>query len=471
MNNIFKEISLRAKGSEIYIVGGWLRDTLLGKQNRDLDVITADNPIKLSKKIALSLKGRFVLLDKENKVYRVVLKNDPRLDYLDFSKMKGADIIKDLSNRDFTINSFAVPLREKISMRDLIDPFGGVKDLKAKKVRVTSRHAFTDDPLRILRAYRLASELGFTLTPETIKDIKDNASKIKQSAWERIRDELFKILASKNAHLWITELEKTNVLEALFPEIAEMKKHGSKFYYHPKGLWQHSTETLRALENILSKTEHFFPGEGDKILKHLSEPLSSGLTRETLLKIAALFHDVAKPATAKKIGGKMRFLGHEEKGAAKLSEILKRLRVASSDIKTAANLVAHHMRPISLTQANILTQRALFRFFRDIGDNTIDLIMLTLSDWHSYKGLREHKPQVLKKQEIVLKEIIRRYFQEKEKPAMPKIMDGNILMKKLKLVPGPFIGKLLAKIKEAQFLGKVKTSEEALSLARKILKK
>lgn len=471
MNNIFKIISKNAGGSDAYIVGGWLRDTLLGKQNRDLDITTSDNPVKLAKKIASSLKGRFVLLDKENKVFRVVLKNDPRLDYIDFSKMKGSDVKKDLSNRDFTINSFAVPLREKISLCDIIDPFDGLKDLKNKKVRITSGHALVDDPLRILRAFRLASEMGFEITPDTFKSVKLNAAKIKQSAWERIRDEFFKILSSKDSHFWISELERAKVLEVLFPEITEMKKHGSKFYYHPKGLWQHSTETLRALENILNNTEHFFPGNGDKIKTHLSEPLSSGLTRATLLKMAALFHDVAKPVTAKKIGGKMRFLGHEAKGAARLSEILRRLRVGSSDIKAASNLVANHMRPISLTQAPILTQRALFRFFRDIGDNTIDLILLTLSDWHSYKGLKEHKPQILKKQEAVIKEIINRYFQEKEKPALPKIIDGNILMKKLKLTPGPLIGKILSKIKEAQFLGKVKTTDEALALAKKLLKK
>jgi tRNA nucleotidyltransferase/poly(A) polymerase len=167
----------------------------------------------------------------------------------------------------------------------------------------------------------------------------------------------------------------------------------------------------------------------------------------------------------------MRFLGHEAKGAERISDILKRLRVATSDIKTASNLVAHHMRPISLTQANILTQRALFRFYRDIGDNTIDLIMLTLSDWHSYKGLKYHEPGVLRRQESVLKEIIRRYFQEKEKPALPRIIDGNIIMKRFKLQEGPLIGKILSKIKEAQFLGKVRTSEDALSLARKTLKK
>jgi len=471
MNNLFKLLSKTAGDEELFVVGGWLRDTLLQKENRDLDVITSSNPIKLAKRISSSLKGRLVMLDKDNKIYRVVLKDDPRLDYIDFSKMKGTDITKDLSNRDFTINSFAARISGKIDLSKIIDPFGGLKDLKAKKIRLTSKHAIADDPLRMLRAFRLASELNFAITPDSLKDIKRHAVKIRKSAWERIRDEFFKILASHDSHYWLRELDKSGLLDMLFSEIGEMKKHGKQFYYHPKGLWQHSTETLRALENILNNVNQNFPAEGQKIRRHLSQPLSSGITRETLLKLVTLFHDVAKPATSKKMGGRMRFLGHESKGAQKITTILKRMRVSSSDIRIAQNLVANHMRPISLTQANVLTQRAVFRFFRDIGDDSLDLLMLALSDWHSYKGLKHHEPKILKKQEATLKELAKRYFEEKEKPAMPKIIDGHILMKKFKLEPGPLIGKLLAKIKEAQFLGKISDTEQALALAKRSIRK
>ncbi len=470
MKDIFKQLIKIGKKEELFIVGGWIRDKVLNKENRDLDIITASNPIKIAKRASNILNGRLVLLDKENKIYRVVLKDNPLLDYIDFSKMKGTNIEKDLTNRDFTINSFAVPLKEKIELCCIIDPFNGIKDLKSKKIRLTSNHAITDDPLRMLRAFRFASEMGFAITPDTIREIKKHALRIKQSAWERIREEFFKILQTPRAHYWIEQLEKTGILEVLFPEITEMRKSGNKYYYHPKGLWQHSTETLRSFEDILNNTKKYFPYQGEKIQRHLLTPLSSGLTRASIIKIVCLFHDVAKPETAKRYGNKMRFLGHEEKGAKRLGEILKRLRVSSSDIRLSQNLVEKHMRPISLTQANVLTHRATFRFFRDMGDNVIDLLMLALSDWHSYKGLRHHDPSMLKKQEAVLKELIKRYFDEKEKPAMPKIIDGNILMNRLKLKPGPQIGKLLNKIKEAQYLGKIARTEDALALAKKSLK-
>ncbi|MCX5782217.1 MAG: HD domain-containing protein, partial [Elusimicrobia bacterium] len=346
MNELFNKILKIAGKNEVYIVGGWLRDKILHKENRDLDIITLANPISIAKKIARGLNGRLVILDTENKIYRVVLKNDKRLDYIDISKMKGSNILADLKNRDFTINSFAVPLEKEIRISEIIDPFKGLSDLKGKKIRLTSAHALADDPLRMLRAYRMASELKFKIVPETIKQIKKYAPKIKQSAWERIREELFKILSSEDSLNKIEELEISGLLDRLFPEIDEMKRSGRKFYYHPKGLWQHSTETLRSLENIINNLDELFNKNGEKVRNHLNEPLSSGITRLNLLKIVSLFHDIAKPSTAKRVGDRMRFFGHESKGAQKVSEVLKRLRLGASDIKIAKTLVEHHMRPI-----------------------------------------------------------------------------------------------------------------------------
>ena len=455
----------------VYVVGGWLRDKLLGRVNRDLDVALAKDPLKLAKAFAKSSGGSFVLLDANNKIYRVVLKENSELAYVDFAKMKADSINADLMKRDFTINSFAAEIQAggTIDLKDVIDLAKGKTDLKQRVVRLTYDGAFKDDPLRILRAFRIASELNFTIAPATLKAISLCRHSILSSASERVREELVKILSLDNASEWITMIEKSGILETLIPEITPMKKSARKFYFHPNGLWQHSEETLKGLENIFLNLQKYFPNTAADIAKHLQAPLSSGMNRKIILKLTALLHDCAKPLCAKKFGAKMRFLGHENKGAVILGKIFERLKIGRKETIIAKNITANHMRPVSLSQAGTVTGRASFRLFRDMGENTPDLLLLALADWHSYKYLNSNKPKNLKVQEAVLKELLSRYFTHTVKQKMPKLVDGNILMKELKLKPGPIIGALLKAVTEAQMLGKINTKNEAISLSSKKL--
>jgi len=323
--------------------------------------------------------------------------------------------------------------------------------------------------LRLLRAFRLAAELGFRIEPGTRKQIKKDAHLISQSANERVRDELFRILAQPCSSVWVRELENTGILDIIIPEIEPMKRSARRFYFHPQGLWQHSIETLISLEDILNKLQKFFPDYPEKIKEHLRQELSPGVTRLTLLKFVALLHDVAKPACAKRIGKRMRFLGHETKGADMMGRILKRLRLSNKEVKIARHLVENHMRPIGLGQAGVLTDRAAVRLFREVDNDLPDLALLALSDCYSYRKLHARKPVELKQQECTMKELVRRYYRSKEKGALPKLVDGHLLMKKLHLEPGPIIGKILKAVTEAQMLGAVTTREQALALATKTL--
>ncbi|MHB9154994.1 MAG: CCA tRNA nucleotidyltransferase [Endomicrobiales bacterium] len=471
MNELFKQLKEMGGRGEVYIVGGWLRDRLLGRKNRDLDLAVPGDPRVFARKTAKKLKGTLIVLDEENRIYRVVLKNNPYFAYLDFARMKGPDIRSDLAKRDFTITSMALPLPErgKIELSKLIDPFGGRADLKRSLVRMTSPAVFKDDPLRLLRAFRLAAELDFRLEPSTRRMIALRSALIRNSAPERIREELFKILSRDCSSVWVREMERTKLLERIIPEITPMKSSARRFYFHPLGLWQHAIETLISLEVLLAHLDRYFPRYQKKIEEHLDTALSSGISRRSLLKLVCLLHDVAKPACAARVEKRMRFLGHEEKGAALAGEILRRLRLSNKEIRIAKSLIASHMRPVSLSQAGVLTSRAAFRLFRDMGSDVPDLLLLALSDWHSYKRLKTRRPAGLRKQEATLRELIRRFFAEKEKPSAPRLIDGNALMKALRLSPGPLIGKLLELVGEAQALGKIATQKEALDLARKQL--
>lgn len=455
----------------VYIVGGWLRDALLGRASRDLDLGVAGDPVLLSKKIARAFKGTLVTLDEENLVYRVVLKNDRVFDYLDIAKLKGPDILSDLKRRDFTINATALPLDKngKIDLSKIIDPLGGKNDLKKRVVRMTSANAFKEDPLRLLRAFRFAGEIGLRIEPATRARIKSDAGLITRVAGERIREELFRILRLPCSSVWVRELERSGLLEAIIPEVTAMKRSARRFYFHPLGLWQHVLESLISFEDILSRLDEYFPEHAAKIREHLGEKLSPGITRENLLKIVCLLHDVGKPSTAKRVENKMRFLGHEEKGGETASEILRRLKLTTKEIRMARKLIESHMRPVSLSQASALTPRASFRLFRDMGAEAPDLLLLALSDWHSYRRLKTSRPVGLKKQEATLRELMRRFFAGKEKHAAPHLVDGNAMMKAFDLKPGPIIGELLQITHEAQALGKIKTRQEALALAGKRL--
>jgi poly(A) polymerase len=470
MNELLKTLKKLSNDREIYIVGGWLRDRLLGRPNRDLDIVMQGDPQPYARAVAKALKGTFVKLDEVNRIYRVVLKNRPELDYIDLARLKGATIREDLGNRDFTINAMALAVTgSEPDMTKIIDPLAGRRDLSKGIVRVASPRSFADDPLRLLRAFRFASVLGFRIEPATRRRIKKEVGLISESAVERVREELFRILATHDAAAWIKELDSTGLLERIFPEIVTMKRSAKKFYFHPHGLWQHSLETLIGIEAILPRLNTYFPGNGDKVRQHLAEPLSSGVTRERLLKLIALLHDVAKPSCAQRDGKKMRFIGHESRGAEMTAEIFRRLRLSRKEIRIARNVIAQHMRPASLTQARMLTRRAAARFFRDLGDDALDLLLLALADWHSYKRLKTHAPALLKRQETALEQLVRNYFAEKEKPVRPKLIDGNMIMKKFGLEPGPWIGALLKAVIDGQDSGTVTTEETALACVKKQL--
>ncbi|OGS19271.1 MAG: hypothetical protein A2219_04420 [Elusimicrobia bacterium RIFOXYA2_FULL_50_26] len=499
---LFSIIKKLSGKNEVYIVGGWLRDALLGRPNKDLDIATAASPAALSRKLAAAAGGTVVTLDRQNEIYRVVLnpnfasgsrnssknsrplsprfsrpnakvglKKPGEIAYVDICRLKGKTIGEDLVNRDFTITSIAMPLplSAKTDFSKVIDPVGARNDLKRRLVRATSDRVFTDDPLRLLRAYRMAAELSFKIEPATLKLIKKHARLITRAAPERIREELFRILATPQAAAWIEELDSGKLLERILPETARMKKSARKFYFHPRGLWQHAMETLVSLERLLGGIDKLFPGQAALLNAHLDEPLSQGITRRTLLKITALLHDVAKPHCARKVGKRMRFLGHETKGARIASAILRRLRLPGREIKIAGRLIENHMRPISLGQAPALTARAYYRFFRDLGAESPDLVLLSLADCASYRRLKTPVTVEFKKQERILKEIIARYYEQKKEKPLPRLADGHALMKHLKIKPGPVIGKLLSAIAEAQAMGEITTKKEALALAEEKL--
>jgi len=469
MEKIIKKIQMVSEntGTGVFMVGGYLRDFLLNKKSYDMDVCVSKSAQVFAKKLAKELNGKFIILDSANENYRVAVLKNEYLKYIDVSGMKGKKIEDDLKKRDFTLNALAVSINHFGDIKNnLIDLFKGYDDLKNKTVNAVSGIVFKQEPIRMLRCFRIASELDFTISKKTLSLVKKNAKLIKKAAPEMIKNEFFRVLSSNNSVKYIELMDEYGLLENIFPVIKEMKKSARKFYYHPKGLFQHTMLTLDSIEKILNGTGKYFKASNADLLKHLDVNYSENVNKKNLLKFIALFHDCAKPDCAKKVDGKLRFLDHENIGADKIEVIMQRMKMGKKEIQYAKNIVSSHMRPSNLLKTGTATERAKLRLFRDIGENIPDLLIMALADWHSYKNLKVYSKKILEMQQNKVSKFIDDYFETSKKISEPKIIDGNILMKKLSLKPGKIVGALLKLIDERHEKKLISTEKQALSFAK-----
>jgi poly(A) polymerase len=467
MEKLVRKIIKLSKGYEVFGVGGFARDLIIGRKHTDIDLAVNKNALAFSKILAKALKAKLIVLDDISKTYRLILKNDI-VENIDISLFAGETIVKDLQARDFTINAIAFDIRdfENPKKNFIFADERCLKDLRSKSVNVVSNKTFKQDALRMLRAFRFCGELNFEISQETLKEIEVNAKRISKIAPERIKVELFRILSCPNSAALIKQMDKTGLLEEIFPEIKKMKAASKKFYYHKGGLFEHSFQTYEAIENIINNIKKYFPNNFFDIDAHLhdNQEFSSYVSRAGLLKFAALFHDNAKPETAKREGKKVRFLGHEIKGSDKICKITKLLMLSKKDLAFVRFLILNHMRPSNLTKNNAVTKRAELKFFREIEDKTVDLIILSMADWHSYKNLKVHSPKELKNQEKTVRRMISDYYELKSQKPLPKIIDGNIIMEKFQLLPGPWLKDLINLVLDNQKEGKISDTKMALSL-------
>ncbi len=472
---IIKKLSRLSAKTDVYIVGGAVRDWLMGFETCDLD-FACGNPLKISSDFSDKICGKLLILDELNKIYRVVKKTKNKTYNFDFTKLKGKTIQEDLAKRDITINAMALKLKDIASKKItperlknyLIDPFGGAEDIKSKTIRLLSEKSVFDDPLRMLRVFRFSSELGFCLDNTTRKIIKRRSGLIYKSSKERIREELFKIFLVGDSHRYISLMDKAGLLNKILPVVERLKKSAKKFYFHPQGLWHHLTETFAAIEDIMLNIKKNFPKNYNELSHYLSENISSS-TRIVMLKYATLLHDIGKPSSVKRIKNRVRFFGHEIVGTKLFEEVSKGIKLSNDEINFGKSLIKNHMRILQLVGTNSTTERATWRLMREAGENLPALALLSLADAKSYARIPGFEKNNLKDILKYTRLIVNLYFAKKKEKPRKKIIDGHIIMKRLKLKPGPLVGELLAAIDEEYNLNKIKTTEEALSLSIKIL--
>lgn len=474
----------------LYLVGGALRDSLIGRENHDLDFAVPSGAMKLARKLANDLAGAFFSLDEATDTARIIIiRTDGSRDTLDFAGFRGADLEADLRGRDFTINAMALDVRTG----EMIDPLGGEHDLREKRIRPCAETSFSDDPARILRAVRQAAALGFSISLEARQLMKDAAPLLKNVSAERQRDELFKMLEGPRPDAALRALGLLGVLTELLPETLALKGVRQSAP-HVHDVWTHTLAVLHHLEGILatlanSQQESAYyidPFDGllarhlgrfaSQIDNHLSVSLNTDRSVCALLFFAALYHDISKPqCKTTEVGGRIRFLGHDEKGALVAVKRGIALRLSNDELDRLKLIVFHHMRIHGLSdrqeQGHDPSRKSLYRFFRDTGAAGVELILLSLADTRATSESNltpEHWTACL---EVCARLLEAWYEKAEEIVAPPQLLNGNDLMNELNMRPGRAMGELLELVKEEQASGQIGKREEALDFARAWLQK
>lgn len=465
---------IESRGATAYVVGGGVRDALLGRKIEDIDV-AVETSIQciheLGRELARRFGGAYVRLAPERGIVRVVL---PEGGFVDLSAAPNG-IMDDLARRDFTINAMAAPLADVetgIRRESVIDPHGGIADIDDGVIRCVSPSCFDDDPIRLLRAPRLASQLGFAMSDQTRRSITLDAGALARSSRERVRDETLKLMAAPNAVSAIRTIDDVGLLTTVFPELEEARgvTQPKEHYWD---VFDHCVETVGQIERILDRgrtaddwAARLVPAPSD-IDSHFGERISDGHSRATLLKLGGLLHDIAKPSTrTTEKNGRVRFFGHHKVGAEVVDAILTRMRFGTRGRKFVVGLVRYHLRPKQMAAPGAKpTMRAVSRFRRDLGDAAVSVLYLNMADYLAARGplldraeWREH-----------CESIAHIFDADSDCPHTPRLITGTDIMDAFPISPGPLVGDLLRAVDESHSAGEVATRSEAMRLVGRML--
>ena len=453
-HSIFARIAKVAakEGLETYVVGGYVRDLILGRPSKDIDFTCVGSGIQLAQAVAKTFDVHVPLSVFKNFGTAMLKLDDWELEFVGARKesyrqesrkplVEDGTLQEDLERRDFTINAMAISLNSD-NYGELIDPFDGIKDLKSKQLKTPLQPGitFSDDPLRMMRGVRFAAQLNFDIESETFFALSTNASRLQIISAERIIDELNKIIQTPKPSYGFKLLFASKLLHEFFPEMVELqgvdsvddKSHKDNFYH-----------TLQVLDNLCQASDNLW------------------------LRWAAILHDIAKPATKRfhpKVG--WTFHGHEDKGARMTPGIFKRLKLPMDErMKYVQKLVRLHLRPIALVKDEV-TDSALRRLLFDAGDDIDDLMALCRADITSkndkkvqkyldnFGRVEEKLKQVEEKDQV-------RNFQ-------PPV-SGEEIMNTFGISPSKIIGDIKEEIKEAILEGRIQNNpEEARNLMLQI---
>jgi poly(A) polymerase len=444
----------------VWVVGGAVRDAVLGREVVDLDLAVARDPGAVAKEIAFGLDEHAFELSAEFGTWRVVAKRHGW--QIDVTALRGEAIETDLAERDFTIGAVAVPL----AGGEPIDPYAGLLDLAEKRLRAVGEESFVADPLRLLRAPRLAAELDLEIEERTVVLARNAAKHAAEPAGERQLAELRQLMCGPRPLRGLKLMGELGITPVVLPEVETLRgveqgpNHHLDVYDHTIAVLEHTLEVEADLER--------FAGErAAEVEALLDEPLADEMTRCTALRFGALFHDIAKPATKAERDGFVGFRGHDQVGAEVIADICRRLRASRRLTQHLQGLTLHHLRLGFLIPEMPLSPRRVHAYLRATEPVAVDVTLLTVADRLSARGAGPiAAPEMVAAHLQLAREMIAAALDwRRDGPPQP-LLRGDEIAAELGIEPGPELGSALAELEAAQYAGEVTDRAGALEHLR-----
>jgi len=443
-----------------WLVGGAIRDRLLGRETDDVDLVVGGDVGRAARRLAGHARAAVFPLSERFGAWRVVARDHTW--HADLAPLADGGIEADLARRDFTINAMAEP----VAGGDVLDPFGGQRDLAAARLRMVGPEAFADDPLRALRLVRFAVELGLAPDSGTEAAARAAAPRLREISGERVFAELKRIVTADAVLEGLGRMDALGLTDAILPELTALRGVEQGVYHHLDVL-EHTREALAAVLELERDPSPFGP-HAEATMALLAEPLADELTRGQALRFGALLHDVAKPLTRHVFpGGKVGFPGHDAQGAEIARDVLARLRASEKLRAHVAGLARHHLRLGFLVHERPLSRRAIYAYLRTCEPVEVDVTVLSIADRLATRGRRAD--EAIAKHLELAQELLGEALAFRAAGPRSPLVRGDELARALGVLPGPALGRVLEELDAARFAGEISTREEAIAHARGFL--
>ena len=452
--------ALGDRAGSVWIVGGAVRDAILGRAITDVDLVTRDEPGDVARAVREAAGGPAFPLSEEFGAWRVIA--DAGF-VCDVAPLQGNSIEDDLAKRDFSANAMAV----RLESTELIDPYGGRSDLEAGALRVLGEQSYRDDPLRPLRLARIATELSLEPDAETERLTRAYAGRVPETSPERIWAELRRLVIADRVLDGLALADRLGLTAAVLPELAGLRGVEQSHFHH-LDVYDHTLEVLREHLRLETGLEEVFGSLTPRLRAVLDEPLADELTRMQALRFGALVHDMAKPQTRRELAdGRVSFIGHDSVGEELVIRLCRRLRTSEKLASFLGGVTRHHLVLGFLVHERPLDRRAVYRYLRTCDPVEIEVTVLSCADRRATRG-RNAEAAIATHLDLAHEIMESALAWRSDGPPKPPVR-GDELARELGIKRGPELGRLLEAVREAVFAGEVQDRDQAVGYARALV--
>jgi putative nucleotidyltransferase with HDIG domain len=449
--------ALREVADRAWLVGGAVRDAVLGGEVVDVDIALDGDPAEAARRIAADGEGHPFELSGEFATWRVVAREGGWK--VDVAALRGPSIEVDLRLRDFTVNAVAIPL----AGGDPLDPTGGLGDLERGTLRACADRAFADDPLRVLRAARFVARSGFVPEPRTAEMARAEAARAGEPAGERQYAELRLLLAGADPLAGLDFLDRVGAMAAVLPEVAALRGVSQSANHHLDA-YDHTLEVLRRMQEVERDLPRFCQEQAAAVADRLAEPLADELSRGDALRWASLLHDVGKPATRTERDGWVSFIGHDAVGAGMVADLCRRLRTSRRFATHLGAMTRDHLVLGFMVRERPLSRRRVWDYVSRTAPQTVDTTLLTVADRLSAQGGDVPDEAIAGHLELA-REMLAAAIAWEDDGSEP-LLRGDEITAEIGIEPGPLLGEAIAELEAARFAGEVGDRAAALAHLR-----